>query len=408
MVSRLFSTGLISLLLVSFFPVQQSQAQQAPSAVVYQEAYSFLASANLIPGADTGDANGTITRAESLRVLFDAQDSTKTRVEYFRHHLSKLPLFTDVPSDQWLAPYAEAAFDAGVATGFSDRTLRPSDPVPAEEAIVMIMRAYRKPSQPSDTDHEWFAPIIRGALSLNVVADPHSMVVGQAITRGQFYDMMYRMSVVIRDNLASFPVAQTVAAIPVSDQTYAPASAVPAGGSVAEQIIDAPSQDSTPVIVARPTENPDERQFASPSSFAVTIPSLGIRDLQVTHPDDTLSRAGLLEPLQRGVGHLFSYPGKGGKIMIYGHSSGYSWDVSKYTKIFRQVNRLKNGDRVYVTFNGNLYAYSVTGQQTIAPNDAKPFTGQGEELILYTCWPPNSVKHRLIIRASPVETVAMR
>jgi len=94
--------------------------------------------------------------------------------------------------------------------------------------------------------------------------------------------------------------------------------------------------------------------------------------------------------------------------MVYGHSSGYSWDVSEFTKIFRQVNRLKKGDRVYVTFNGNLYEYSVTGQQTIASTDAKPFTGEGEELILYTCWPPNSIKKRLIVRAVPVETVAVR
>ncbi len=94
--------------------------------------------------------------------------------------------------------------------------------------------------------------------------------------------------------------------------------------------------------------------------------------------------------------------------MIYGHSSSYSWDVSKYTKIFTKVNQLKAGDQVYLTYNGTLYVYQVTYQQTIAANDIKPFTGKGEELILFTCWPVGTAKYRLIVHAVPVTQVALR
>jgi LPXTG-site transpeptidase (sortase) family protein len=92
--------------------------------------------------------------------------------------------------------------------------------------------------------------------------------------------------------------------------------------------------------------------------------------------------------------------------MVYGHSSGYSWDVSQYTKIFRRVNELQAGDRVYVSYENRQYVYEVTHQQTIAPHDTTPFSGQGEELILFTCWPPDSIKTRLLVHAKPVTDIA--
>lgn len=339
-----------------------------------------LFSAGIVPIASAQDAGSQqISRAELLQVLLDAREDTRANVEKTKTRLSRLPLFTDVEPSEWYAPYAEVAFMTRVTSGFPDRTLRPHDGVPVEEAITLLMRAYRQPGVRVAGDTEWFAPFVRGALAKNLVANPWSIRIGQPVTRGQFEDMVQRMETVIQ-----------------------PGSAVATGASQ-----DIPV--SGPVIVAAPTGDQNEiQQYASGQNFAITIPLLGIRDMQVSHPEDSVSKDGLLAPLKSGVGHLFSYPGKGGKIMIYGHSSGYAWDVSKFTKIFRQVNKLRKGDRVYVTYNGRLYAYSVTGQQTISPNDRAPFSGQGEELILYTCWPVGSNKSRLIIRAVPVETVAMR
>lgn len=97
--------------------------------------------------------------------------------------------------------------------------------------------------------------------------------------------------------------------------------------------------------------------------------------------------------------------------MIYGHSSGYPWDLSQYTKIFRQINRLTPGDRVYVTYQGSLYTYEVTQKQEVGASDTTPFNdrGMGEELILYTCWPPDSISQRFLVHALPVgSAVAVR
>jgi LPXTG-site transpeptidase (sortase) family protein len=151
-------------------------------------------------------------------------------------------------------------------------------------------------------------------------------------------------------------------------------------------------------------------QYASEKHFAISMPSLGVIDLAVNHPSDPFSNKGVLAPLEYGVGHLFSYPGGGGKIMIYGHSSGYPWDISDYTKIFRRVNELSEGDKIYVTYDGELHIYEVAREQTIDASDTRPFNdnGAGEELILYTCWPPDSIAQRYLIHAYPVKTMALR
>jgi LPXTG-site transpeptidase (sortase) family protein len=151
-------------------------------------------------------------------------------------------------------------------------------------------------------------------------------------------------------------------------------------------------------------------QFASKKPFAISIPSIGIVDLTVTHPSDPYSQKGVLEPLQQGVGHLFAYPGKGSKIMIYGHSSGYPWDLSKFTKIFRTINEVKEGSKIYVTYDGTLHVYQVTEKKTIPANDKTAFEPdeRGEQLVLYTCWPPDSIAQRYLVYAVPVETLALR
>ena len=201
------------------------------------------------------------------------------------------------------------------------------------------------------------------------------MYLGYPLTRGQFIDMAYRADVVSTQQLLAFAEPQIL---------------------------------QQPGIPAQLPLLPADAVVPSSKPFAITIPSLGISDLSVIHPSDPTTSQGLLSVLQDGVGHLFSYPGAGGKIMIYGHSSGYPWDVSKYTQIFRKVNQLAQGDRVYVTYQGNLFEYQVTGKQTVPADDMSAFSGEGEELILYTCWPPDSIKERYIVHAAPMRSMASR
>lgn len=388
MSSRLLASGILAIFGSLLMP-------HAVAAYSMSDVFEFLASVGAIENADEGNAGESITRGDALKILLNGREETGILVERRRGRLSRLPLFLDVQPDDPIAPYAEAAFALRITSGFPDRTLRPSVAIPAEEAITLLMRAYRQNGESADGDAAWYAPFVRAALRKNLVNNPRSIRIGQTITRGQFLDMVYRMNVIMRDALTAFSA---------SDQDAGNGAATGAA-----QNATARYGESSRVLAARPTDDQGTlEQFRSHRDFAITIPSLGINDMMIAHPEDPQSKDGLLAPLQSGLGHLFSYPGRGGKIMVYGHSSGYAWDVSQYTQIFRQVNKLKNGDKIYVTFDGNLYEYAVTGQQTIAPTDSSPFSGAGEELILYTCWPPNSIKKRLIVRAAPVQTVTVR
>ena len=176
-----------------------------------------------------------------------------------------------------------------------------------------------------------------------------------------------------------------------------------------------PFSDSTPLVLTIPpkenssSESIQKHQFASEKEFAITIPSLEINDVPVIHPSNPFSQKGILEPLKEGLGHLFSYPGNTGKVMIYGHSSGYPWDVSEYTKIFRKINELKSGERIFITHENRMYIYEVNRKQIISAKDVAPFNDDGTtELILYTCWPPDSIKERYLVHAFPVEIVALK
>lgn len=164
-----------------------------------------------------------------------------------------------------------------------------------------------------------------------------------------------------------------------------------------------------------PTQHPAEQkisedlQYLSRKAFAVSLPSIGLLDLTVTHPDDPSTGKGILKPLHQGIGHLFSYPGEAGTTLLYGHSSNWPWDVSGFARIFREINRLEMGEKIFLTHGGKLFVYRVTAKETIPAADIAALQSTNDEqneLILYTCWPPDDSSLRYIVRAELIETYA--
>jgi LPXTG-site transpeptidase (sortase) family protein len=414
---------LVAVLLLLAFPAAAGAQQYLSDTVQtrYADAFAYLVQHDAVDGfADgSGRPGRPITRVEALKAVLSLQASYRDRVAWFTAHLPPLPLYPDLNQYAWYAPYVETAFEEGLITGYPDHTFRPNAPLKAEEGIVLLERAYRQPvAQGAGSD--WFAPAAQDAFAKNIVSAHEKIRAGDVLTRGQFFDMLYRFDVVTTKQLTAFaepvwqpPVVVPAAAVPVPVKPKVvapkPIAKVPV---VQTPVAPVPAVTiPAPVVSQIPTaqaQTAPEAPTVSQKPFAISIPALGIDDLTVTHPTDPTTSEGLLSVLQSGVGHLFSYPGTNGKIMIYGHSSGYPWDVSKYTKIFRTVNKLNVGDRVYLTFRGKLYTYEVSYKEAVPANDMKPFTGQGEELILYTCWPPDSIKQRYLVHATPVSSVAKR
>lgn len=379
---------LTGLMMPSFaFAFQDSQG------TVYDSAIQVLASSGIVQGYPDGSVRpfDYISRAEALKVILAAEPTSSAQVSSIRSRMPSLPLFNDINQQSWYAPYVETGFRMGVVKGYTDGTFRPADNVTAEEAIALMLRVYKKenPAAPYQTSqyiknqpNQWYSSDISIAIQKNMIMHDLILQPGFPVTRGQLFDMLYRLRETHIKNIAAFPESSV--------------RAIVAGGAVTPR--------------ARSLPPSSFEQYASQKNFAITLPTLGIMDLSIVHPDDPFTSKGILAVLDKGVGHLFSYPGEGGKIMVYGHSSGYPWDISEYTKIFRKINELNAGDRAYVTYNGKMYVYEVTKHATINVQDSSPFQPDkdGEELILYTCWPPDTVDERYLVFLKPVESVAVK
>lgn len=409
MPNKRFFILLAAVLLVGFGT--QAFAASFPDAehTLYNDAFEYLSEKGIVRGYSDGlvRPNRYLNRAEAIKVLMITQEKYAKRVLWYQENTPPLPLFSDMRQDQWFVPFVEAAFDAEIVKGYPDSTLRPGQLLRVEEAVVMLMRTFKEEGSAETAElssaiqnqpGQWYTAAINASIQRNaVLQEQQSLQLGQVITRGQFFEMVYRMMSIRETGIVAFNDGR-------------PIGTAGRGSSSSQQNITV-SQPQTVQVINQPQPAfVQDHPYGSEKYFSITMPSLGITDLTVTHPIDPFSSQGVLATLKDGVGHLFSYPGAGGKIMIYGHSSGYPWDVSQYTKIFRKVNQLKTGDKIYVTYEGKLHTYEVTYEETINAKDTSPFNddGGGEELILYTCWPPDSIAQRYLVHAQRIESVAIR
>jgi LPXTG-site transpeptidase (sortase) family protein len=387
----------------------------------YETAFEYLSGKGIV---EQGRPYAPLNRAEALKVVIGLQNETKQRAEWYKTNMPKVGLFPDVPLNAWFAPYVETGHEKKIVKGYPNGSFHPERLLSVEEAVTLLMRSVgedaatggaQQSAAIENRDGQWYTAPVNAAIAKNLIPARERLKLGYAITRGQFFSMVHRLHVVRTTGIARFDDGSDTVQPPAPILVSSPQQAPSAGHTVRPltqlPVINAPQ----PIGVSRPvtvaTGNTAQgHEYGSEKYFSVTIPKAGITDLTITHPMDPFSKDGVLAPLQSGVGHLFSYPGNGGKIMIYGHSSSFPWDVSPYTKIFRQINSLTAGDRIYVTYSGTLYTYEVTFEEAIPASDTTRFqdNGSGEELILYTCWPPDDISQRYLIHAIPVGAVALR
>ena len=388
MLKRFLSIFLAFVISVPLSGTASAAAFRDTAGTRYGEAAEHLAGKGAIQGYSDGRLRpfAAINRVEAIKTLLALQQPLQARVNFRAEHMPPLPLFIDLDEHAWYMPYVETAFEAKLITGYPDRTFKPRKSLTIEEAIALILRAYHEdgflePVQISPSisnwPGQWYTRFVNAAIDKNLLSNAEQFELGRQVTRGQFFDIAYRMDIVRGENLARFNRPESFPPLAPRIQTQ----------SARQYRVVTPPRPVTPI---------------ASNGFFISIPGLGIQSLRVSHTSD-MSHQGLLAPLKYGVGHMFGYPGAGGKILIYGHSSSYSWDISPYTKIFRQINRLKQGDLVDVTYNGKAYQYRVSSFQSVPAADMSPYRGGGsEELLLYTCWPPDSIKFRYLVHAVPV------
>lgn len=112
----------------------------------------------------------------------------------------------------------------------------------------------------------------------------------------------------------------------------------------------------------------------------IKIPSLNI-ELDLYY-GDTLSI------LRYGVGHSSGsyFPGEGGSVVCMGHN----------TKGFlRELPQIQNGAQIIIETNYGIYTYEVYDTRVVEQTqlDAIEISRDEEKLMLYTCYPVNSIGH---------------
>ncbi|MEI6222192.1 MAG: sortase [bacterium] len=205
----------------------------------------------------------------------------------------------------------------------------------------------------------------------------------------------------------------------ISNQTISP--------NISYSIASIPSP--TPVIASptpfRPTEVPTvvvststqpqlvvNEQGATQSytppqrDFFLYVPKLNIQVPIIPNVSGD-DKPGYLKALENGVAHYAgtSLPGEVGRIFVFGHSSYYRNLPGNYKSIFAPLNKLANGDLMYVYYQGGQFTYSVIGKQIVAADDVSVLSQTSSKILtLQTCWPIGTSEKRLIVNGEQVNS----
>ncbi len=135
-------------------------------------------------------------------------------------------------------------------------------------------------------------------------------------------------------------------------------------------------------------------------NFSLVIPKIGA-NARVVQNVDPGNEAEYLEALKKGIAHArgTSFPGEGGNIFLFAHSTDYIWNIGSYNAVFYLLYKLETGDEVNVFYQGQRYKYEVTEKSIIEPEQVEYLTRTPDEetLTLQTCWPPGTTLKRMVV-----------
>ncbi len=110
--------------------------------------------------------------------------------------------------------------------------------------------------------------------------------------------------------------------------------------------------------------------------------------------------------LRQGVAHALgtSFPGQGGNIFLFAHSTDTIWNVGTYNAVFYLIYKLEQGDKIYLVYKNRLFEYKVVDKKIVEADDIRYLIEETptERLVLQACWPPGTTWKRILVFAEPV------
>ena len=119
--------------------------------------------------------------------------------------------------------------------------------------------------------------------------------------------------------------------------------------------------------------------------------------------------ADVMDAMNRGVAHYriagaSAYPGQIGNFIVTGHSAGDVYSSNPYKYIFSGLERLEDGDLIYVNYESVRYTYRVIKKEVVEPTNVAALVVQTEKPIitLVTCTPLGTSRYRLLVTGEQI------
>ncbi len=117
----------------------------------------------------------------------------------------------------------------------------------------------------------------------------------------------------------------------------------------------------------------------------------------------------VMAAMNNGVAHYringaSAYPGEIGNTVITGHSAGDVYSSNPYKYIFSGLERLEDGDLIYINYNSTRYTYKVVKKEVVEPSNVASLIVQTNKplLTLVTCTPLGTSRYRLLVTAEQI------
>ena len=117
----------------------------------------------------------------------------------------------------------------------------------------------------------------------------------------------------------------------------------------------------------------------------------------------------VMSAMNNGVAHYriagaSAYPGEIGNLVITGHSAGDVYSSNPYKYIFSGLERLDDGDLIYVNYNSVRYTYRVIKKEVVEPSNVAALVVDTDKplLTLVTCTPLGTSRYRLLVTAEQI------
>lgn len=135
--------------------------------------------------------------------------------------------------------------------------------------------------------------------------------------------------------------------------------------------------------------------------YGIVIPKLGL-DEKVIFNVDPNDEIQYRAALKQGIAHASStnLPDTNGLGYYFAHSSNPSFR-SQFNAVFYLLDKLKEGDDIYIWNEQKRYHYLVSKKEIKDPTETSFLyqTYNEETIVLQTCWPPGTTQKRLLIFA---------